>query len=71
MEKFLQILSKLPKWARILVIALAAVAAGVSVFYSLPACSSVKSVVYGNAKVSTSVNQSGADSTQVVIELKR
>ena len=71
MEKLYQILSKLPKWARIFVISLLALAAAVSLFYTIPACSSVKSVVYGNGKVSTSVNQSGADSTQVVIELKR
>lgn len=69
-EKICQILLKLPKWARIFVISLLVIAAGVSIFYSLPSCSSVKSVIYGEGEVSTSVNQSGADSTQVIIKLK-
>lgn len=71
MEKLIQILKALPKWARAVVIALLFIAAGIATFYVVPSCSSVKTVSYGDGRISTSVTQSGVDSVSVSVNLNK
>lgn len=71
MEKLLQILSKLPKWARIVVIVALLIAAGFGIFFTVPSCSSVRAVSYGDGRLSTTVNQSVGDSLQIVVHFNK
>lgn len=67
----MQILSKLPKWARIVVITALVIAAGFGIFFTVPSCSSVRATSYGNGKLSTTVHQSVADSLNIVVHFNR
>lgn len=71
MNKLLEILKLLPKWARIAVISILAIAAAIATFYVVPSCSSVKTVSFGDGRISTSVRQSGADSTSIVVNFNK
>lgn len=71
MDKIIQILQSMPKWARIVCITLLVIALGFGVFFSVPSCSSVRATLNGDGKLSTSVNHSIADSVNVSVSVSR
>lgn len=71
MEKFLQILAKLPTWARGLCVALLSIVVAVVTFFLVSSCSMVRASLDGNGRLSTSVNQSVADSVNISVHFNR
>ena len=71
LTNLLNLMSKMPRWVQIFVSFLVAVLVGIAVFFSVPSCSSVRAVSYGNGKLSTTVSQSVADSLNIVVHFNK
>lgn len=71
MDKILQLLKILPKWARILMAALIGIGVGLALFFSSTSCSVVRASLSGDGRLSTSVNQSVADSVNISVHFNR
>lgn len=70
MDKIIEFLKKLPKGARIVSSVLLAVLMGLALFFS-SSCSMVRATLDGTGKLSTSVNQSVADSVNISVHFNR
>lgn len=71
MNKFFQWLKTKPTAVKIAVAVAAAIVAACIALFPPVSCSSVKAVSYGDGRISTSVHQSGADSTHVSINFNK
>lgn len=69
MNEFKELLSKLPKPWKYVVAAL--LAATIAIVFSLTSCSAVRTSLNGDGILSTSVNQSVADSVHISVFYKR
>ena len=68
MQKLIELLKKMPLWARIVFLLALSCALVVISFNS---CSSVRAISYGDGRLSTTVHQSVADSTSVTINFSK
>lgn len=71
MDKILQLFKILPKWARILMAALIGIGVGLALFFSSTSCSVVRASIDGTGRLSTTVNQSVADSLNISVNFTR
>lgn len=71
MDKIIEFLKKLPKGARIVSSVLLAILIGLALFFSSTSCSMVRASLDGSGRLSTSVNQSVADSVNISVHFNR
>lgn len=70
MEKILTFLKSLPKRAKVVSSVLIAILIAIALFFS-SSCSVVRAHLDGNGRLSTSVNQSVADSVNISVHFNR
>ena len=71
MDKIIAILKTLPSWARIVLTALISIGVGIVIFFTASSCSMVRATLTGDGRLSTSVNQSVADSVNISVHFNR